>query len=549
MRRGALLLLALLATLPVQAQDAAGVTAEALGQANLRAAATIDSEIVGEIRSGQSWPALARSELYPWLLLGDDQGRPMGWVYADLVRLDDDAAGLPFSTVALSSRDGPASAATATATTPAGAPTQTATPAAPNLVYGTLAGAVNIRQGPGVEYARIAVGQAGERFRLRARHSQVPWVQVVEPRAPQGRAWIALDLLQIQGDLAGLPLVTQSVLRLPTLTPTPAPGRIRTEVGGREGQAPAGLIETGRQARALLQAAGFERESGRPAALYILDLASGVSLGFDEQLAFSGTSIQKINILTALFGVLDRPLDRDLAVDVANTMICSENVATNRLLARIGAGDVWAGAAQATRLLAEQGMAGSYMLAPYTIPGQTPEAPGAVRARVAQPAGEAVAGADPWNRIRARDVGRQLASLYHCAREEEHELTPPGLDARECRQALQVMRANTVDALLKAGAPADTAVAHKHGWIADTHSNAALFSTPGGDYVIVLLLHQPQWLEFRQSLPLMAEVSRLVYNVYNPQAKQEAIREGFIPEMDRCNFTASPLIEELLTLP
>ena len=121
-----------------------------------------------------------------------------------------------------------------------------------------------------------------------------------------------------------------------------------------------------------------------------------------------------------------------------------------------------------------------------------------------------MAGADPWNRIRARDVGRQLASLYYCAREEDRGLTAPGLDARECRQALQVMRANTVDALLKAGAPADTAVAHKHGWIADTHGNAALFSTPGGDFVIVLLLHQPQWLEFQRSLPLMAEVSRLV---------------------------------------
>ena len=546
-----LLMLALSAMLPAQAQSTGSVMAEALGQANLRAAATIDSEVLGEIRSGETWPVLARSELFPWLLLGDEQGRPMGWVFADLVRLDADSGGLPLSTLDLSAGDRPATAIPTSAKSATGAPTQTATPAAPDAVYGQLAGTVNIRQGPGVEYARIAVGQAGERFRLTARHSQVPWVQVIEPRAPAGRAWIALDLLQLQGDLAGLPLVTQAVMRLPTLSPTPAPGRVRVEDNGHEGlpQPPAGLVETGQQAWALLQAAGFERESGRPAALYILDLASRVSFGFHENLEFSGTSIQKINILAALFSILDRPLDRDLAVDVANTMICSENVATNRLLARIGDGDVWAGAARVTSLLAEQGMQASYILTPYTIPGQTPEPPGAIRARSPQIAGDAVAQADPWNRIRARDVGRQLASLHYCAQGEEQSLTLPGLEARECHQALQVMRANTVDALLKAGVPADTSVAHKHGWIADTHSNAALFTTPGGDYVIVLLLHQPQWLEFRRSLPLMAEVSRLVYNFYNPQAQQTVIREGFIPEADRCNFTASPLIEELLTIP
>ena len=237
MRRSVLLLLlALSATLPAQAQNAGSVMAEALGQANVRAAPAIEAEVLGEIRSGESWPVLARSELYPWLLLGDDRGRPMGWVYADLVRLDGDAAGLPLSTLALAAGDLPATATAEPATVAAGAPTPTATRAAPDLVYGQLAGAVNIRQGPGVEYARIAVGQAGERFRLTARHSQAPWVQVSEPRAPQGRAWIALDLLQIQGDLAGLPLVTQAVLRLPTLTPTP--GARSRQGGSRRARGP-----------------------------------------------------------------------------------------------------------------------------------------------------------------------------------------------------------------------------------------------------------------------------------------------------------------------
>ncbi len=543
LRRFLLLVLILLPALQVLAQSTTAVTAEARGQANLRAAAVLESALLGEIRQGQRWPVLARSEHFPWLLLGDAAGQPLGWVYENLVTLSASAASLPVSTMVLSpQRDAAAS--------PPGPEQPVATGAAPTTaLYGSLAGTVNIRQGPGVEYARVAVGQAGERYQLSARHSLLPWVQIVDARSPGGHAWIARELLQIQGDLAGLPVISQTVLHLPTLTPTPSLARISApvDVSGRQPEPPPGFVQLGQQAWDLLLEAGFERESGRPAALYLLDLESGVGLGFHENLAFSGTSIQKVNILTTLFSVLDGPLTRDDAVDSANTMICSENVATNRLLARIGQGDAWAGATAVTRLLEMLDMSRSYIVTPYTIPGQTLQPPAGTVVTPPQLPGDSVADADPWNRIAARDVGQQLGSLYYCAQEQGNPLSALGLQARECRQALQLMSNNTVDALLKAGVPTQTRVAHKHGWIADTHSNAALFFTPGGAYVIVLLLHQPQWLNFQQSLPLMAEVSRLVYNFYNLDEPLAAVREGYIPEAGSCNFTADPLIEELLS--
>ena len=464
----------------------------------------------------------------------------MGWVYADLVQLSAVASSLPVSTQVLTAPRRSASPA---------APGTVATEPAPDAaVHGSLAGTVNIRQGPGVNYARVAVGQAGERYEISAVHSQLPWLQIIDVRSPGGRAWIARDLLQVQGDLSSLPVISRTVLQLPTLTPTPSLGRITAPDGSGSGSGipPAGFVQLGHQLWDLLLDAGFERESGRPAALYLLDAGSGVSLGFNDQLAFSGTSIQKIGILTTLFSVLDAPLGREDAVDVANTMICSENVATNRLLSRIGAGSPWEGAVRVTRLLASLGLDHSYLVTPYTIPGVTPQPPAGARLTPPQGPGESVAGADPWNRIVAGETGQLLGALHYCAREEVSLLDGSGLTARECRQALQVMRHNTVDALLRAGVPADTQVAHKHGWIDDTHSNAALFHTPGGDYVIVLLLHQPQWLDFRQSLPLMAELSRLVYNFYNPQDPLAAVRSGHIPEAGSCDFRADPLIDELL---
>ena len=539
LRRQFLLFLLLFISRAVLAQTPAAVMAEAHGQANLRAAAALESTLLGEIRRGERWPVLARSEQFPWLLLGDAAGVPLGWVYAELVSLDGTSASLPVSSLVLPLQR--ENTPTAQASAPA-----TATPAAPSTaIHGSLAGTVNIRQGPGVEYARVALGQAGERFPLSARHSLLPWVQVIDARAPGGRAWIARDLLQIDGDLTQLPVISQTVLHLPTLTPTPSLGRISAPVAG-QARPPDGFLQLGQRAWDLVLAAGFERESGRPAALYLLDLRSGTSLGFHETLGFSGTSIQKINILTTLLATLDDGLLREDAVDIANALICSENVATNRLLARIGAGDPWAGADAVTRLLHRLGMSGSYLVTPYTIPGQELQPPPGTRITPPRSAGESVAGADPWNRITARDVGQLLGALYYCAREERDLPAGMSLKPRACRQALQVMSHNTVDALLKAGVPAQTRVAHKHGWIADTHSNAALFYTPGGDYVLVLLLHQPQWLNFQQSLPLMAEVSRLVHNFYNPDDPLEAIRAGHIPEAGSCNFTADPLIEEVL---
>ena len=407
----------------------------------------------------------------------------MGWVYEDLVSLNASATSLPVSTLVLSAqRD-------ATISPPDPSQPNATVVAPTTAVYGSLAGTVNIRQGPGIEYARVAVGQAGERYQLSARHSLLPWVQIIDARSPGGHAWIARELLQIQGDLARLPVISQTVLQLPTLTPTPSLVRITVPIAdsGEQPEPPPGFVQVGQKAWDLLLEAGFDLESGRPAALYLLDLKSGVGLGFNENLAFSGTSIQKINILTTLFSALDGPLSRDDVVDSANTMICSENVATNRLLSRIGQGDAWAGAAAVTQLLQALGMSRSFIVTPYTIPGQTLLPPAGTVVTPPQLPGDSVADADPWNRIVAQDVGQQLGSLYYCAQEQENLLAAPGLQARECRQALQLMSSNTVDALLKAGVPAQTRVAHKHGWIADTHSNAALFFTPGGAYVIVLL--------------------------------------------------------------
>ena len=70
--------------------------------------------------------------------------------------------------------------------------------------------------------------------------------------------------------------------------------------------------------------------------------------------------------------------------------------------------------------------------------------------------------------------------------------------------------------LIRFGVPDGVPVSHKHGWIPDTHGDAGVVFTPGGDYVIVEYLHLPgQWLQSDISFPILREISRAVYNYFN----------------------------------
>ncbi|HLV36871.1 MAG TPA: serine hydrolase [Spirillospora sp.] len=547
--------------IPALAQQPTGVTAEAIGQANLRANTDVESFLVGEITSGTRYPVLARSEFYPWLLLGDPAtNQPIGWVFAELVTVQGNLNSLPFSTQIVdpnavpTSTPAPASAAEPTATQElvgvilANAPTHTPTPDLSNVIAGELNGEVNIRLGPGVEYDRIGVGRAGDRFEIVAWHTQLPWLQVRYPDSPNGYAWIARDLLDINGDVTSLPSLSQTVFNLPTLTPTQPVLQSSAILGGTPVPLSPEFAALGSRLWDIILSNGFDPATSRFGALFVMDLQTGEALAFGTEYAFSGTSIQKIAILSRLYGVLNAPPDTRTAINIANTMICSENSATNDLLRLIGNGNVWSGAAEVTRFERELGLQNTFITAPYTIPGRTPEPPVQAVELPTTTANQVKANADLSNQMTVDEMGQLLGSIYQCAYQNRGPLLErfgDQYEPRECRQMLHVMSNNTVDALLKAGVPEDTRVAHKHGWIEDTHGNAALFFTPGGDYVIVMMLFQPTWLNFQESLPVIAEVSRQVYNFYNPDAPLEAIREGFIPEAGSCNFAGSPLIDDL----
>lgn len=548
-----MMILCLFALLPLTAssQQDTGVYAEAFSEANLRAVPNIDGALVGNISSGTRYPVVGRSEFFPWLLLGDrDTFSPLGWVFQDIVQVYGDVNLVPFSSVEVGQPTAPPPS-----TPPPGATAApTNTPVPQFTVAGIARGEINVRYGPGIDYDRVGVARPGDRFEVTAYHTQFPWVQIAYDNSPTGFAWIQVDLLDYEGDRFSLPAISATFFNQPTLTPTPPPVFSSAHPWGGTTAISPQFSALALSLFDLFVQTGFDPATSQFGALYVEDLQTGEAFTFGNDVAFSGTSINKIAILVRLFGALDRVPTPEEAVDIANTMICSENVATNELLRIIGDGDMLLGADRVTEFLQTMGMNNTFLAAPFNtvIPGSgvEPTAPARAPNIPDTPAdGNRVEQIDFVNQMTVDEMGWLLSSVYECAFEGTGpllDLFPGQYTSSECQTMLHVMSNNTVDGLLKAGVPEGVQVAHKHGWIDNTHGNAGVMFTEGGNYVVVMMLHKPVFLSFLdESLPLLAETSRRIYNYYNPSQPLSQIREGFIPEAPTCNLRGDPLIAEI----
>lgn len=545
--------LALITTFSTVAQSS--VTAEAVGQANLRAMPNVEATMLGQIVAGTRYPVIGRSEFFPWYLLGDPTtNQPLGWVFADLVTVQGDINSVALSTLDLSDVtpvSTPAVSTPAASQTVAPSTAPISTPIPTSNVTGTVLGEINIRYGPGVDFPRIGVARAGEVLNITAWHTQLPWVQIDYPPSPNGQAWVALDLLEIQGDLYALPSITQTNFNLPTLTPTPP----AIQQGVLPGLTPVPLSSEfsalASQLWDMMLAADFDPATSHFGALFLMDLETGEAISFGDEYAFSGMSVNKIAILAEYYRQLDTPPDVQQAHTVAEAMVCSENISTNELLTEVGAGNPYTGAERVTEFLQQFGAERTFIYTPYdNDPFITPQAP---HPPLTTGADQVSADPDPYNQMTVGEIGALLNGIYQCGYGDGGALLeafPDDFTPTECRQMLEVMSHNRIGSLIEMGVPEDVPVSHKHGWINDTHGDAAVVFSPGGAYIFVVVLHNPVWLEFAQTEPLIEEMSRTIYNYFNPDAPMEEVRL-YDPDADadvatcNANLVGSQIIEDL----
>lgn len=253
------------------------------------------------------------------------------------------------------------------------------------------------------------------------------------------------------------------------------------------------------------------------ASVFIKDLQTGEEIAVNADEPMSGMSIIKVPIVLETLRSLEGNLSADHTKLISETLVVqSGNFSANMLLDVVaGEDNAYLGADLVTESLQKLGLENTFIAVPYE------EQPRPGRATYETPANDKedlLTTPDPAMQTTAEDMGTLMSMIYYCAQQYGGGLVAVyqnQITKEECQQLLEFMELNKIGSLIEAGVPPDTPVAHKHGWISDTHGDAGVIFSPGGDYVLVTYMFKPDWLEWEISSPLLADISRATYNYFN----------------------------------
>jgi beta-lactamase class A len=261
----------------------------------------------------------------------------------------------------------------------------------------------------------------------------------------------------------------------------------------------------------------FEQQTGGVASVFILDLRTGEEISINADEAMSGMSLLKIPIVLETYRMMDGRLTLSQQQLISDTLVARpDHLSANQLLNVVaGQDDPYLGAELITESLNRLGLTNSFMVAPFDEDGR----PGNRTVETAANSGEDLrTRPSPQMQTTAEDIGMLLSMIYYCAQGQGGTLLavfPDEITQAECQSMIGYMRSNKIGSLIEEGVPSDTVVAHRHGWISDTHGDAGIVFSPGGDYVIAEFLYKPDWLEWEISSPLLADISHATYNFFN----------------------------------
>ncbi|MCD6291338.1 MAG: serine hydrolase, partial [Anaerolineae bacterium] len=243
--------------------------------------------------------------------------------------------------------------------------------------------------------------------------------------------------------------------------------------------------------------------------IWVRDIHNRREVGINENVAYAAVSTMKIAILVNVYRRLDAEPDVETSRLISETMRLSGNYTANLLLGLIGDGSPDRGAQEVTKSLHRLGLRNSFIAAPYDKHSGTPP-------HIATPANQRKdmnTKPDPFMQTTAKDMGLLMEMIVQCAEGGGTLLAayPGELTPHECQEMLDWMSNLNLGILLETGIPKGTRIAHKHGFIDDTHGDVAVIWGPNGPYVLAVYLYRPVWLEWAISSKMMADVSRITY--------------------------------------
>ncbi len=265
----------------------------------------------------------------------------------------------------------------------------------------------------------------------------------------------------------------------------------------------------------------FEKFPGVYAS-YFQFLPTGEEIDIDADTAFSGMSTIKIGILLLTYMDNDLPLPDNITkwISITMTSPTASNAAANALMFHLGDGDVMKGVQRVNQFYQDFGLKNTYILTPYNsdiipAPLQTP----------ANTNPQYHTNPDPAMQTTPRDMGILMAEIGRCAEGKGALLAayPDQLSPEKCQDLIHWLEQNPLGYLIKYGVPKGTRIGHKHGYAPDTQGDVAIIYGPEGPYVLDIYVYQYGWVVWDMSNPLMADISRLVWNFFLFRTGQEQL--------------------------
>jgi hypothetical protein len=223
--------------------------------------------------------------------------------------------------------------------------------------------------------------------------------------------------------------------------------------------------------------------------------------------------VLNIAILEEVYRALELPLAPETADLLSDTMGAADGVLEANLLLSnaLGDGDGYQGVQDLSASMTYLGLVSTFLAAPYDEP---------VSLTIATPANlrtDITTDPDPRAQTTPLDVGLLLEMIYQCSQSGGGLMAayPGAFSVEECGQMIEWMANNRIDSLIEAGVPAEIKLAHKQGITGDTHADAGLVFSPGGDFVLAVFLYRPEWLPWEESAPLIADIATVAYNYFN----------------------------------
>jgi hypothetical protein len=218
-------------------------------------------------------------------------------------------------------------------------------------------------------------------------------------------------------------------------------------------------------------------------AFWVHRLRTGEVASWNADASFPAASIVKLGLLVA---ALDRygakPSDPRIAKEIRDLAIWSSNLASNRLLIRLG-GSERAGSQLVTRVLWRLGATSSTFSGFYrlgtSVSADTPRPPPFLT----------------YRRTTAHDVGRMLFQLHAAALGRRSALARTRLSRHEARVALGLLLSSDPAGdnlgLFRPFLPS-VPMAQKHGWTTSLRHSAAIVYGARGPTIVVVLTYRPR---------------------------------------------------------